>query len=71
MIKWWAENYGDYIHPSDHAPMSENKEILIEESYSEACQEVIRLSREILALENESCYYSHWGCSLLAKELYI
>ena len=75
VIKWWAENYGDYIHPSDHAPMSENKEILIEESYSEACQEVIRLSREILALENESVTIAigdvrYWLKSYISEKIF-
>ena len=51
VIKWWAENYGDYIHPSEHAPMTESKEILIEESYSEACQEAIRLAKEAMSKE--------------------
>lgn len=39
IVKFWAENFGDYVSPSDRAPMTERKKELIDGSRSEAQQE--------------------------------
>ena len=36
IIKHWAENYGDYVRPGQHAPMTERKREMQRESESEA-----------------------------------
>ena len=32
IIKHWAENFGDYVKPSEHAPMTNSKQEMIEDS---------------------------------------
>ena len=38
IIKRWAEEYGDYIRPGEHAPMTKNKREVIREGLSQAQQ---------------------------------
>lgn len=44
IIKQWAEDFGDYVHPSEHAPRTGRKDDLIEESRSEAQREAAALA---------------------------
>jgi hypothetical protein len=51
IIKNWAESYGDYVSPSDRAPMTERKKEMIEGSRSDAQKEAAALAEELYALE--------------------
>jgi hypothetical protein len=44
IIKGWAENYGDYVQPSERAPMTDRKREMIEGSRSEAQKEAAALA---------------------------
>jgi hypothetical protein len=44
IIKHWAENYGDYVQPSERAPMTERKREMIEGSRSEAQKEAAAIA---------------------------
>jgi len=44
IIKSWAEEYGDYVQPSERAPMTERKKEMIEGSRSEAQKEAAALA---------------------------
>ena len=44
IIKHWAEQFGDYVHPSDRAPMTDRKKEMIEGSRSEAQREAAALA---------------------------
>lgn len=48
IIKAWAEAYGDYVHPSERAPMTERKREMIEGSRSEAQRAVASLAEQAL-----------------------
>ena len=43
IIHRWALDYGSYVEPGDHAPMTERKRELVEASLSEAQKEVRRI----------------------------
>ena len=47
IILHWAENYGDYVQPGVHAPMTERKKQMIAESRSAAMKEVTALAEEM------------------------
>jgi hypothetical protein len=47
IIRHWAENYGDYVMPSDRAPMTERKLEMIEGSRSEAQSEAAAMATMI------------------------
>jgi hypothetical protein len=47
IIRHWAEGYGDYVAPSERAPMTERKRELIEGSRSEAQREVAVLAEAV------------------------
>lgn len=51
IIKHWAEQFGNYIAPSDRAPMTERKKELIEGSRSEAQKEAAALADYVKDLE--------------------
>lgn len=44
IIKHWAQNYGDYVGPSERAPMTERKREMIEGSRSEAQAEAAAIA---------------------------
>ena len=50
IIKWWAENFGDYVGPADRAPMTERKKELIEGSRSEAQREAAALAEAVVGI---------------------
>lgn len=50
IIKHWAEGFGDYVHQSDRAPMTERKREMIEGSRSEAQQEAAALAEALKGL---------------------
>lgn len=43
-IKYWAENFGDYVLPGETAPDSEAKKRIVRESRSEAAKAIVRLA---------------------------
>jgi hypothetical protein len=47
VIKHWAEQYGDYVKPSERAPMTERKREMIEGSRSEAQREAAALAEAL------------------------
>ena len=47
VIRWWAENHGDYVMPSDRAPMTRRKEDMIEDSRSDAQKEAASVAEGI------------------------
>jgi hypothetical protein len=47
IIKHWAERYGDYVSPSERAPMTERKREMIEGSRSEAQREAVAIAETI------------------------
>lgn len=47
LIRRWAEEYEDYVEPSERAPMTERKKELIEGSRSEAQQEAAALAEAV------------------------
>ena len=51
IIKNWAENYGDYVKPSDRAPMTDRKRELIEGSRSEAQVAAAALADQLQTLD--------------------
>lgn len=44
IVKQWAESYGDYVHQSERAPMTDRKQELIEGSRSDAQKESMALA---------------------------
>jgi hypothetical protein len=44
IIKHWAQTFGDYVAPSDNAPMTERKKEMIEGSRSDAQKEAVALA---------------------------
>ena len=51
IIKYWAERYGDYIMPSERAPMTERKREMIEGSRSEAASEAAAVGETLKELD--------------------
>lgn len=51
IIKYWAENFGDYVSPADRAPMTDRKKEMIEGSRSEAQREAAGLAEALLSVE--------------------
>jgi hypothetical protein len=47
IVKHWAETYGDYITPSERAPMTERKREMIEGSRSEAQVEAVAVAEAL------------------------
>lgn len=47
IIKHWAENFGDYVLPSERAPMTERKAEMIEGSRSEAQREAAAIAEAV------------------------
>jgi hypothetical protein len=54
IIKHWADNYGDYIDPSEKAPMTERKREMIEGSRSEGQKEAVALAEMLKDKEEPS-----------------
>jgi Family of unknown function (DUF5906) len=50
IVKWWADNFGDYVGPADRAPMTERKKELIEGSRSEAQREAAAIAEALVGL---------------------
>lgn len=48
IIRQWAEDYGDYVAPNERAPMTSQKQELIEGSRSEAQEEAAALAQMLL-----------------------
>lgn len=48
IILQWAKDYGDYVDPSDRAPMTNRKKEMIEGSRSEAQKEAVALAENIV-----------------------
>jgi hypothetical protein len=44
IIKHWAESYGDYVGPGEHAPMTDSKKSMIQDSMSKAQREAAVLA---------------------------
>ena len=51
VILYWADNWGDYILAGEHAPMSELKRQMIEDSKSEAVVEAERIGTLVADME--------------------
>jgi hypothetical protein len=51
IIKYWAENYGDYVSKGEPAPMTDRKRELIFSSRTEGQQEAVALSEAINRME--------------------
>lgn len=49
IIKFWAEEFGEYVSTSDRAPMTERKKDLIEGSRSEAQREAAAIAEAVIA----------------------
>jgi hypothetical protein len=47
IVRYWAENYGDYVARGERAPMTERKRELIEGSRSEAQREAAALAEQL------------------------
>lgn len=52
VIKRWAEEYGNYVSPSDRSPMTERKKEMIEGSRSEAQKEAAELAEALKSCGN-------------------
>ena len=70
IIKHWAEQWGDYVRPSERAPMTDRKAELIDGSRSEAQRESAALAEamndnpEPVAITNkEIVAWVHQGCN--------
>lgn len=48
IIRHWAEQFGDYVDPSDRAPMTNRKREMIEGSRSEAQKEAVAVAEAIV-----------------------
>jgi len=51
IIKHWAKQWDDYVHPSNRAPMTERKKEMIDGSRSEAQQEAAALADALNSLD--------------------
>lgn len=52
IIRWWAENYGDYVGPGERAPMTDRKKELIDGSRSEAQREAVAIAETVVDRED-------------------
>lgn len=50
IIRHWAINWGDYVHPADRAPMTERKREMIEGSRSDAQKEAAAIAGVLMDL---------------------
>lgn len=57
IIQYWAENFGDYVSPGEHAPMTERKRDMIEGSRSEAQKECAALADAMRTCANPTALF--------------
>lgn len=55
IVRWWAENLGDYVQRGERSPMTTRKKHLIAESRSEAQTEANHLGEALMAHPEPAC----------------